>query len=972
MFQKTTIIISLFFSYCLLTHAQEKELLISYLKNEVATLKKDPRGPYKRIRWFCKDGSIREPRDPCPDSIGGGIQHASYKDEIIEIGKKHHIYFGDILAYTNKKDFWDEAHQQSRLKQYQLGKYLSNIDDGWITRRSRYYRGAIQSEDEEAWGIEFYKDLLKNDSYLEKHYYLIRQSLRDIPHDGDTNLAQLIRSESKLIAEELPKFMDIRIKIHGRPDSGDIALVNEFIIKNKNSFTPEINKKFKTLTNAMNSFYTPTDFAAMAKKMDKLQDDSPLKSKIFRFLNTQSTSNTTSNALTDMGILLCDIRTELYDVKKAEDRLLLLDFSNDIENIFLKTAATWQPKTVDELLQKIYILSKAATGTGLLENWEWSEIQPELNTLLTRKKISLKDLRTYLRLSQSLVEWSASRVKATYNPIVNKYTQFEPKVIGFIDDRIRSSIALPLGETVSQLSNYVSTKVNLANKVFKLENTGSFRGLNPGYAFGELVVVKGTSENTPIDASKIYVFDSPPSNLKPVAGILTVSEGNLVSHVQLLARNLGIPNSALSDTNLENLYAYNRQRVFYAVSASGTVILKTENEMSTIEKALFSKKERSQQKIEVPTDQIKLGVTEILNMRNVDTNDSGKLCGPKAANLGQLKAMFPEQVVEGLIIPFGIFKSHMNQQMPNTSSTYWNFLASTFEKAHQQKNAGIEASQIEASVLSRLKILEEAILQMPLQTSFVNQMKTQFKTIFGNEIGKVPVFLRSDTNMEDLKEFTGAGLNLTLFNVLNETQILQGIKQVWASPYTERSFKWRQKYLTNPENVYPSILIIPSVDVEYSGVMITKGINVGEENDLTVAFSRGAGGAVDGQSAETWLITKDESYLLAPARQNEYLRLPTYGGTKTGFTTFETSILNKKNKQDIRTIAKTIRSTAMGNKGEPYKGAYDVELGFQNDKLWLFQIRPFVENKQAKSSDYLQSISPKIDETQQILISEKL
>jgi hypothetical protein len=38
-----------------------------------------------------------------------------------------------------------------------------------------------------------------------------------------------------------------------------------------------------------------------------------------------------------------------------------------------------------------------------------------------------------------------------------------------------------------------------------------------------------------------------------------------------------------------------------------------------------------------------------------------------------------------------------------------------------------------------------------------------------------------------------------------------------------------------------------------------------------------------------------------------------------------------------------------------------VELGFENDKLWLFQIRPFVENKTAKSSEYLEAISPKID-----------
>ena len=77
--------------------------------------------------------------------------------------------------------------------------------------------------------------------------------------------------------------------------------------------------------------------------------------------------------------------------------------------------------------------------------------------------------------------------------------------------------------------------------------------------------------------------------------------------------------------------------------------------------------------------------------------------------------------------------------------------------------------------------------------------------------------------MEDLKDFTGAGLNLTLFNVVDYETIIQGIRDVWASPYTERSYKWRQQYLLNPENVFPSILIIPSVDVDYSGVMVTRG-----------------------------------------------------------------------------------------------------------------------------------------------------
>ena len=46
------------------------------------------------------------------------------------------------------------------------------------------------------------------------------------------------------------------------------------------------------------------------------------------------------------------------------------------------------------------------------------------------------------------------------------------------------------------------------------------------------------------------------------------------------------------------------------------------------------------------------------------------------------------------------------------------------------------------------------------------------------------VFVRSDTNVEDLPGFTGAGLNLTVFNVVGFDNIVKAISEVWASPYT--------------------------------------------------------------------------------------------------------------------------------------------------------------------------------------------
>jgi pyruvate, water dikinase len=940
------------------------------LKDLITSYKNDVRGPYKDIRWFCTDGSLRQPKDPCPENIGPGVQHARYKDAIVNLGKTNHIYLGQILAYTDAAEFWDVKHNHSRLKQYQLDKYLRTIDNGWVNQKGQFYRGSIQSEDEEAWGIEFYKWLLANDTNIKQNYFLIRQSLKDIPHSGDDNVAQLMRSQSKVISDVIPEFMDLRVKIHSLPEASDIQKVKNFKQANTSKISIANGKKIDELIATMTLFFKPVDVSALAKQTTALKN-TEVGSKINGFISSNSDTSEPSKLIEESSQLLYDIREAVITETSGAKRLQLLDVSLKLEEIVFKTAQDWETETVDELLNKICYLGLATAGAGYVELSEWQEldlgVKPSEN-----KTMTLDELTQVLENARRQVEWSSSMVKANYQHVVDQYTAFEPLAYGFIDDKIRGSVALHLGKAVSDLGDFIAKESSLTNKVLDVPNQSGFRGLNPGYALGELVVVSGSPEDIEVSSNKIYIFQRSPSDLKPIAGIATVSEGNMVSHVQLLARNLGIPNAALSDDNLQSLLKYNGETVFYAVSNKGNIIMKLEKDMTESERSLFVKKERKEGKIAVPIEKIRLDETHILNLRSVDASNSGQLCGPKAANLGQLKKMFPDKVVEGLVIPFGIFKSHMDQQMPDQNKTYWEFLNAMFAKAEQMSQDNSDA-EIEAYQLSQLEILRVAIKKMPMKPEFLSELEKDFKSILGNEMGDVPVFLRSDTNMEDLKEFTGAGLNLTLFNVADKNKIIEGIKDVWASPYTERSFKWRQKYLLNPENVFPSILVIPSVDVDYSGVLITKGISNSNDNDLTVAFSRGAGGAVDGQSAETYLIKNEGGFqFLAPARESYFNRLPITGGMEKQTSTFDDFVLNIQNINEIRDLAKTIRIAIPKETNSDYEGAYDVELGFKDNKLWLFQIRPFVENKKALSSEYLESITPKINKSKVILLSKNI
>ncbi|OAV45709.1 PEP/pyruvate-binding domain-containing protein [Lewinella sp. 4G2] len=945
--------------------------LAAFGQTDVAALIKEyqerDRGPYQDIRWFCADGSNRHPREGCATPSKNNFQHARYLPEIVELGENEHLYLAQILTNTDKDDFWDADRNHSRMIQYQLGNYLAAIDDGWINRKGQYYRGAFQVEDEMAWGRDYLNWMMGKEEALRENFYLVRQSLKDIPHRKDDDLTQKVRNDSKAIADKYGKFMELRIKIHGQPEGKDADAVEKFLAENKEELERrDLANKMRGLIRDIRTAYVDRDIVAdidainrtiPASAKSKLQDDIAAFVQYHR-MSKDDPAEGAEDRITAAADLMLKIRQELIGESKYW-RLEPMDISVALENLIFSTAHHWEPKNTREQMEKICYLGKAAAGAGFVEEWEWNEAATQLGDP-NDQYVYPRAANDYLDAARRYVEWGVSTNRATFGDDVERYLEFEPKAVGFLDNRIRGSVLLPLGNTVGELGDWVARVSNLKNAVLDLPNQGSMRGLNPGYARGKLHVIEGNPEEVEVNPNDIFIFATPPADLKPVGGIATVNEGNMVSHVQLLARNLGIPNAVLTDEQFAALKKYDGQDMFYAVSNRGTVNMRPASEMTDEETELFATRERSNERITVPTDALRLDVNRLLNMREIRSKDSGKLAGPKAANLGQLKALFPNEVVEGLVIPFGIFRDHMNQRMPGQGGvSYWEFLNAKFKEAKGMEDNGIDAATVESFSLRNLATLRDAIMQIQIQPELVRALRDSFRTVLGDDLGRVPVFLRSDTNMEDLADFTGAGLNLTVFNAVEEEKIMNGIRKVWASPYTERSFKWRQRLLLNPENVFPSILIIPSVDVDYSGVMITKGVNSGLDGDVTVAFSRGAGGAVDGQAAEAYRLPyAGGNTLLTPARERLHRRLPATGGSIMVPAPFNERVLSEQNLRDLRNLSVKVEEIMPEATGETGAIPWDVELGFQNDKIYLFQIRPFVENQRAQSSDYLEKISP--------------
>lgn len=924
------------------------------LQGFVQEFKQAERGPFMGIRWYCPDGTVLPAQQRCAQT--GGIQHAALNDRARSIQERNGIYMGQILAGTDYRAFLDASRGFSRPRQYELERFLQLNDDGWVLRKAQFYRGAFQAEDEEAWGRKFLSEVLAADSLLTRHFFWMRRLVRSVPHAATERRLDRIRALAKAVSDAYPSFLNLRIKIHGQPDRTDLAAVRSFISSRSAPVPQAVKRDLDELESELSAHYSGRPSESVRRLAQGVVATSPVLPPVNEFARLLDAGDWPAAASAGAELML-RLQERALGVSSGGSRLLLLDLSLAVEDALFSVASAWQPEDLADVIRLNQHLATAAAGAGFLERWEWDELRPLFPEVVGASP-SDAQVSQALTASRRTVEWGIGLATATYGDVIRLYAAFEPLANGFVDDLLRSSVLLPLGAGVSRLADEHARRSGSNTRIMGLSGGGGVRGLNPGFALGELEVVDD-AEDMDLEADKIYVMNRPPSEMKPVAGIATVTEGNAVSHVQLLARNLGIPNAVVTPEIVNMLRSYHGQRVFYAVSPGGSVLIKAASDITQEERELVEAKERSDERVRVPTARLALDHTELTPLFELRAGDSGRLCGPKAANLGQLSSMFPGHVAPGFIIPFGVFREHMAQPMPGQKGSYWDFLRGAFSEAEAQTRAGADPVAAENVLLEKLSVLRAAIESMPFLPGFRAALTAAFQRTLGAPLGQAATFIRSDTNMEDLADFSGAGLNLTVPNVVSPDDVLSGIRRVWASPYRERSYRWRQKYLLNPEDVYPSILILKSVNVAKSGVMITTGIASGNASEVTIAFNRGVGGAVDGQAAETWLLSQTRETLLSPAREPTFRTLPRTGGTAVQRTAFHQRILAPSDLSALRGLSAEVRTRLPQMPGMHSSGPWDVELGFLDGQIWLFQVRPFVENRAAGSTTYLQKMDSK-------------
>jgi phosphoenolpyruvate synthase/pyruvate phosphate dikinase len=428
-----------------------------------------------------------------------------------------------------------------------------------------------------------------------------------------------------------------------------------------------------------------------------------------------------------------------------------------------------------------------------------------------------------------------------------------------------------------------------------------------------------------------------------------------------LARNLGIPNVAVDQKLLPEISSHAGQRVVLAVSPEGIVQLVEDGARWD---EIFADEEKSQQVLIRP-DLAKLDLYNhsFIPLQNIRAADSGRIAGPKAANLGELKHYFPRAVTDGLVIPFGLFRVFLDQPIEPGGPSVFEWMQSQYALIRSLKADPVQQKAATRRFLTRM---QEWIVNADLGPDFRQRLRAALEDVFGPD-GTYGVFVRSDTNVEDLPGFTGAGLNLTVANVVGFENVLKAIQRVWASPFTERAYQWRQAYMDDPENVYASVLLLKSVPADKSGVMVTVDVTNGQAGWLTIAANEGVGGAVSGQTAEELRVhtTSGRVRLIAQASEPRKRILLKTGGMAKIAAGGGQAVLSAA---DIELLIKFAQSVPqrfpklLGADGQPVPA--DIEFGFYRNELVLFQIRPFLDSIQARQNLFLNRLDQDLKKNQ--------
>lgn len=873
----------------------------------VERMKARRRGPFAERPWWFLDHPGQSPR-PAPGRVPGSIQfctHTAERGRLAELGWS----VGTLYVSVGWATLWDAERDHDRLRQLLVERHLVEVDDGWVMRRARTFRGCVQREHEERCGQVLLEALLSQPEWLGRssHLLLAREATRVVPHDcraGDRTRA--IRRASDVLGKRYDAFFDLRVRIHSAPGPAEVVATREWLAEAGETIDDEARETAEGLIVALDELVATAAWRRRLRAhLTPLQGD-PL-GPAFAALAEGTDEAPTLEAAARSGALLARIRDSVCGASDGPRNVRLLTASLDVEEAlraqaFDLLADDPSPMTLVGLARA---LVDGCYGAGLLSPTEVGALRAMMSA---RDRALAGDPPALLALALALdraTGWIAGAVRHIGGDALRRYTALEPRARTFVDETVRASVALPLAEVARALLVVAEPHGGHRHTMDGEPQTG-LRALSRGIARGPLRRM-GTPDVAALgELGAIALVPAGMPDLGRVAGLIIEGDENALSHLALLARSAGIPAATISTPRARQLAEHAGQAVALRVTAAGAVHISTGPLHAMAEPAPLRV---SQGHLRADID---LAARSPLPLSAVPVALRGRVVGAKSAGAAALARRFPDAVPAGVVLPFGAGLHHLPDAL---------------------RRAVLAGAPTE----TQRQAVQRHFAEAPLDPTLRKRLRAALSQAF-DDPDEAVVFVRSDSSAEDLETFTGAGLNLTVPAVRGVEAIMAAVRRVWASPFDRRAVDWRRA--AGLEVAVSGVLIMRAVPCDRSGVLATRRVVSGGPG-LTVATAWGIAGVVGGASAEVLECDPDGRWqLVGEAKAWLQRRLAPGGGLEVRPAPMG-PVLDAAARDRLRQVAKqateALPATLIGD------GALDLEFGFAGDALHLFQARPLAE-----------------------------
>ena len=398
----------------------------------IKEMKTSERGPFKRIRWFCNDGSVHPPKPyPC-EARGGGHQHGEWSDKTRELRAQGYrvatlLAGADPEKLMAQDDFFETWHQ------ILIEKFLMAVDDGWIMRRALFYRGAIQEEDEREAARALLTTMIGKPEWIGLRYPSLRIGVRLLPHGEDTASVQKVRQLSASLSDKDSGFKSLRAKIHVAPDRDDAGRVREYMAGVKDD---ALLKQYQELAQEIDRVYATAPIHERLSEEAAIYTAAPWLQKILQQAAQAIEKDAApANVYKVTAGLLADLRDAMPKIKQAGARLKVMDLGLGVEADNFSASAMLREKLADQTRQQRAALLTAAVqgayGTGMINGRERAALQATL-TKLDIARLPLKDYMQHLNYLGRVPGWGTQGLRFHFYESMQKLAQVEHNALLFV------------------------------------------------------------------------------------------------------------------------------------------------------------------------------------------------------------------------------------------------------------------------------------------------------------------------------------------------------------------------------------------------------------------------------------------------------------------------------------------------------------------------------------------------------------